>query len=63
MKRSEIVRCKKCEKEYKVEVTRCKCKAEDGRVWNTFYTCPYCGQTVEIMLSSDEDVRSCKIHN
>lgn len=60
MNSSKTVICSKCGKEYKVEIVRHPCKLEETRIWESFYDCPYCGNTVEIHLNSDEDVKSKK---
>ncbi len=62
MNQSSSVICGKCGKKYKVEIVRHPCKLEETRVWTSFYDCPHCGHTVEILLNSDEDIKS-KIDN
>ena len=54
------VTCRKCGNKYKVKIIKYPCKMEDTRFWETFYTCPYCGEAVKVTIASDEDVASYK---
>ena len=57
----KIVSCTKCGKKYRVVVIKYPCNMEDGRTWETYYTCPYCGETHSIRLLSNEDVKTEKV--
>ena len=60
MDTSKIVKCSKCGKDYKMEIIIFPCKLEDPRYRETYYSCPYCGHSVDILLSSNEDVKTSK---
>ena len=58
---TEIIKCKKCGKRFKLEYLKYLCKMEDTRNWDTNYLCPYCNDVTNVRLSSDEDVKTSKL--
>lgn len=59
--RTEIIKCKKCGKNYNLGYVKYPCNMENSKRWDTFYTCPYCNNITEITLFSDEDVVTSKL--
>lgn len=57
----ERIICSKCKKEFILETIEYPTRVEEGRFWDTYYCCPYCGDDTKVHLSTREDVNTYKI--
>ncbi len=55
------MQCSQCLKEFILRTNYSPTYLE-GRRWNTFYCCPYCGNTTNISLSGNEDVTTLELN-
>lgn len=59
--KSRIETCRKCGKEYEVVLTTYPAKMEEGRFYETYYTCPWCGHSTDVTIGPDQDIKAIKI--
>ena len=59
--KTDITKCKKCGRKFALEYIKFPCKMENSRNWETYYLCPYCNNSTNVRLSSDEDIRTTKL--
>lgn len=56
--KTEIIICSNCKRSYRLEYIKYPCKMEEGRFWQTYYCCPYCKNSTDIIMPSNEDIKT-----